>query len=974
MRLINETHRKFREALEELFYRYGKFVASRPWPVIFTTFVATTLCSLGWLLFRIQYATDELWIPSTSEFKSNKAWKNDHFSKNTRYENILFKGENVLTPKTLQQMYLVHEEMVTYQTNGQTFADFCFKIPIEDLFYKGKNPRGVKNVRTNPPTVTQPPVVVETTTSGDEDDDYYDVFDDFYDYEEETESVETEPKTAVIEVKNETKEEKEEEERGSFLDGLPSDIYCDLVTTLDKRCYEQSILEIWDFDRDIIFNLTQADILDAINTLTVSPWFWSPKNYTDDLGGIERNATGHVVGAKAIWVQILVEVPEDAVKVDAGGIGFEFEVADENSLNFEQHLIDLSARETGKDDITIIVFTARSFNDVSFQTIFFDVWKMLGGYVIMFTFTVMMLGKLNKTEVRLYLSAAGMFSCILGLGAAFGIMFMLGMEYNQTHHILPFIAIGIGIDDMFVIMECWYNLLEENKGLPLPERIGQTMRHAGISVTVTSITDVMAFGLGAFTIMPGLQAFCVSAAICIALIFLLQTSWFVAWLSLDQHRIEMRKHGIIPCVTVEKESEPVSLVPEKPLAKRLMSRYASLLDSSFFKAAVLTITAGLLAFGIYGSVNIVQRFDPIRMLPRGNYLSEWIHTQNQYWPSYGLQVQVMTGPLVLEDLPRLDGMVAAFERVAQDGPDKILREVDSWWPRFKKFLEEDKNKTWQDLDTLDNFHLMLSDFLFDIENSKEQNQFKFNGTLVCSQPVPPIIAIQHQLFYGLSSSVPPPTEYLPAKALIDTIIEDANLSTVAFATSPIYEAWETDKIISVELWRNLSLCLIAVAAISLILLGDFRLTVMVVTCILATLVDLIGTLHFWDVTIDVIVCVNIVLACGLCVDYSVHIAHSFSVAEGTRTERAQNALVTLGPAIVNAGITTLLAVIILPFSASHVFITFFKVFGLTVLYGVFHGLAFLPTILATLGSNNQALPPSTPTSPKTPHINPVFIK
>ena len=76
----------------------------------------------------IRYATDELWIPSTSEFKSNKAWKNDHFSKNTRYktftcwhvcakdnrlnskkncfryENILFKGENVLTPKTLQQV------------------------------------------------------------------------------------------------------------------------------------------------------------------------------------------------------------------------------------------------------------------------------------------------------------------------------------------------------------------------------------------------------------------------------------------------------------------------------------------------------------------------------------------------------------------------------------------------------------------------------------------------------------------------------------------------------------------------------------------------------------------------------------------------------------------------------------------------------------------------------------------------------
>ena len=46
--------------------------------------------------------------------------------------------------------------------------------------------------------------------------------------------------------------------------------------------------------------------------------------------------------------------------------------------------------------------------------------------------------------------------------------------------------------------------------------------------------------------------------------------------------------------------------------------------------------------------------------------------------------------------------------------------------------------------------------------------------------------------------------------------------SIQFNVLQIYEAWETDKIISVELWRNLSLCLIAVATISLALLGDFR--------------------------------------------------------------------------------------------------------------------------------------------------------
>ena len=59
----------------------------------------------------------------------------------------------------------------------------------------------------------------------------------------------------------------------------------------------------------------------------------------------------------------------------------------------------------------------------------------------------------------------------------------------------------------------------------------------------------------------------------------------------------------------------------------------------------------------------------------------------------------------------------------------------------------------------------------------------------------------------------------------------------------------------------------------------------VLSCVLLTLVDITGMIHFWGLTIDTISCVNIVLGVGLCVDYSAHIAHAFIVSKGKR-ERA----------------------------------------------------------------------------------------
>ena len=135
---------------------------------------------------------------------------------------------------------------------------------------------------------------------------------------------------------------------------------------------------------------------------------------------------------------------------------------------------------------------------------------------------------------------------------------------------------------------------------------------------------------------------------------------------------------------------------------------------------------------------------------------------------------------------------------------------------------------------------------------------------------------------------------------------------------------------------------------------------------------------------------------------------SFLVSSGTSAERAGNAVATIGllffshddaqlmkmivlqsirlltsftftykntgPAVLNGGVTTLIALVLLGFSTSHVFVTFFRsvsswclvqsthetinlhfcllycrVFVLTVVFGLFHGLVLLPVLLAHLG-------------------------
>lgn len=85
-------------------------------------------------------------------------------------------------------------------------------------------------------------------------------------------------------------------------------------------------------------------------------------------------------------------------------------------------------------------------------------------------------------------------------------------------------------------------------------------------------------------------------------------------------------------------------------------------------------------------------------------------------------------------------------------------------------------------------------------------------------------------------------------------------------------------------------------------------------------------MQIWGLTIDLVSCIALQLAVGLCVDYAAHIGHTFlTISKGTKTERAMETVLQIGSAVLSGGSSTLLSLAMLANSDAYTFQAFFKV-------------------------------------------------
>jgi len=114
--------------------------------------------------------------------------------------------------------------------------------------------------------------------------------------------------------------------------------------------------------------------------------------------------------------------------------------------------------------------------------------------------------------------------------------------------------------------------------------------------------------------------------------------------------------------------------------------------------------------------------------------------------------------------------------------------------------------------------------------------------------------------------------------------------------------FEQYAIIARETTRNLVIAALAVLVVTSLFLVDCSVTIVVVANFVALVLELFGLMYIWDVSLNGVSMITLVMAIGFAVDYSAHIAHAFVMSkEETADKRVVEAVSTLGASVFMGG-------------------------------------------------------------------------
>ncbi|EPB77589.1 patched family protein [Ancylostoma ceylanicum] len=292
------------------------------------------------------------------------------------------------------------------------------------------------------------------------------------------------------------------------------------------------------------------------------------------------------------------QLPNNIREIALIVLQFRAEIGTEVKLHdmkeYERSIVEYFQKDFKSDLISVNVLTDSFITSEIVRSGLTLLPFLVIGFVIMATFSsvTFSISATALKQMNIHKITLAVMACVtpfMACGASLGGMFWANFRFGSILCVTPFLVLAIGVDDAYLMVNAWQRITTHRRKMPIDNvnaevrrRITEMLVETGPSVSITTITNVLAFGIGALTPTPEIQLFSIGNALAVVVDFIFQLTIYAALMVIIgrreiQEELEGKQLALQQSIPSEKKIDI-----KKESAKK--SRYISIVGTLSIKA------------------------------------------------------------------------------------------------------------------------------------------------------------------------------------------------------------------------------------------------------------------------------------------------------------------------------------------------------------------------------------------------------
>ncbi|XP_012938856.1 patched domain-containing protein 3 [Aplysia californica] len=576
-----------------------------------------------------------------------------------------------------------------------------------------------------------------------------------------------------------------------------------------------------------------------------------------------------------------------------------------------------------------------------------DVFLFTMTFALMITYASIVSSGGDCLSTRALLANGGVVASLLGTLGALGLVTLIGVRYVNIVGVMPFLTLGIGVDDMFLLMNSWSETAAQTT-LSVPQRIGMVFRKAGVGISITSLTDFLSFVVGSTSVFKSVSNFCIYAGVGVLLCYVCNATLFGACLTYHGRRVYSSRHAVT-CRPVTKSRAELrgeghnlcyvymcgGSVPrshgddQSPCERGPRSALKRLVLWNPMRVLILIVFSGYLAVAIWGVTELKQGLELKNIVPLTSYVHKYQVWNNE---DFGVKLPVSFVQLSPKDHRGASSIQSTQELLTKAKQDSQINPVveKCWLTSYA--LSPSFNTSTDEL-----FFLGLEQFL------RENPRFYSDVVLE-----PQNFSVTASRCFVYSYKIVDSNEQAALMSRMREVADSSPLGVFAFQPAFVY--FEQYLAVLPSTLKTVGATIAVMFVVTCLFLPHPIIVTVVMGQVLMIVIGVFGYMSIWGLSLSSITMIQIIMSVGFSVDFCAHVCTAYMISDSpTRRGRATEAMIDASGPILNGGISSIIGLIALLFTESYIFQSFFKIMFLVIGFGTAHAVLLIPVVLSFIG-------------------------